>query len=54
VYAAYVAGLAAAEGQTVQMVLSGGTLTLILTSRLRGGSHDSLTENDFRFAARLG
>ena len=27
---------------------------LTLTSRLRGGSHDSLTENDFRFAARLG
>jgi pterin-4a-carbinolamine dehydratase len=53
-YAAHVAGLAAAEGQTVHLVLSGAVVSLTLTSRLPGGSREVLTENDFRFAARLG
>lgn len=53
-YAAYVAGLAAVEGQTVHMVLSGTAVSLTVTSRLRGGSREGLTENAFRFAARLG
>lgn len=53
-YAAHVAGLAAAEGQTVHLVLSGAIVSLTLTSRLPGGSREALTENDFRFAARLG
>jgi len=53
-YAAHVAGLAAAEGQSVHLVLSGAVLSLTLTSRLPGGSREVLTENDFRFAARLG
>ena len=53
-YAAHVAGLAAAEGQAVHLVLSGTLVNLTLTSRLPGGSREVLTENDFRFAARLG
>jgi pterin-4a-carbinolamine dehydratase len=53
-YVAYVAGLAAAEGQAVQIALSGGTMSVILTTRLSGGSREGLTERDFRFAARLG
>lgn len=53
-YAAYVAGLAAVEGQTVHLVLSGAAVSLTVTSRLRGGSREGLTENAFRFAARLG
>ena len=53
-YAAYVAGLASAEGQAVQIALFGGSMSLALTSRLNGGSREGLTERDFRFAARLG
>ena len=53
-YAAYVAGLAAAEGQRVQIALAGAAMTLTLNSRLRGTSRNGITENDFRFAARLG
>jgi pterin-4a-carbinolamine dehydratase len=53
-YAAHVAGLAAAEGKTVHLVLSGSVLSLVLATRLPGGSREGLTENDFRFAARLG
>jgi pterin-4a-carbinolamine dehydratase len=53
-YAAHVASLAAAEGKTMHLVLSGAVLSLALTTRLPGGSREGLTENDFRFAARLG
>ena len=53
-YAAHLAGFAAAEGQTVHLVLSGTLVSLTLTSRLPGGTREVLTENDFRFAARLG
>lgn len=43
-YAAYVAGLAAAEGQLVQISLAGAAMTLNLTSRLRGkGRFSSLS-----------
>ena len=48
------AGLAAAEGKTLHLVLSGTVVSLILATRLPGGSREVLTENDFRFAARLG
>jgi pterin-4a-carbinolamine dehydratase len=53
-YAAYVAGLAAAEGQAVHLVLSGAAVSLKLTGSLRGGSRAGLTEKVFHFAARLG
>jgi pterin-4a-carbinolamine dehydratase len=53
-YAAYVAGLAAAEGQTVHLVLSGAAVSLKLTGNVRGGSRNGLTEKVFRFATRLG
>lgn len=53
-YANFLAELAASEGQTVQLTLAGSDVTLILTSRLRGGSREGLTEKVFRFAARLG
>ena len=53
-YAAHVAGLAAAERKTVHLVLSGNNVSLVLATRLPGGIREGLTENDFRFAARLG
>jgi pterin-4a-carbinolamine dehydratase len=53
-YANFVSELAVSEGQTVHLILSGADVTLSLTSRLRGGSREGLTEKVFRFAARLG
>lgn len=53
-YAAHLASFAAAEGQAVHLVLSGTFVSLTLTTRLPGGIREVLTENDFRFAARLG
>lgn len=53
-YAAFVAELAASEGQAVQLTLAGAEVSMTLTSRLRGGSREGLTEKVFRFAARLG